>query len=138
MNGEVVAINTAIVSPTGGSVGIGFAIPSEIVQPIVSDLRNKGHIDRGWLGVSVQDVPGDISGVAIASVDRNGPAARAGVRIGDVVTAVNGEKVDTARGLIRAVAATPPGNNVRLSVRRQGRDMDVSVTVGRRPPELAG
>jgi serine protease Do len=138
MNGEVVAINTAIVSPTGGSVGIGFAIPSEIVQPIVSDLRNKGHIDRGWLGVSVQDVPGDISGVAIASVDRNGPAARAGVRIGDVVTAVNGEKVDTARGLIRAVAATPPGNNVRLSVRRQGRDMDVSVTVGRRPPESAG
>jgi serine protease Do len=76
--------------------------------------------------------------VAIASVDRNGPAARAGVRIGDVVTAVNGEKVDTARGLIRAVAATPPGNNVRLSVRRQGRDMDVSVTVGRRPPESAG
>lgn len=136
LQGEVVAINTAIVSPTGGSVGIGFAIPSEIVQRIVADLRNKGHIDRGWLGVSVQDVTG--GGVAIAGVDRTGPAARAGIRPGDTVTAVNGEKVDTARGLIRAVAATPPGDSVRLTVRRQGRDMDIAVTVGRRPNETAG
>jgi serine protease Do len=138
MNGEVVGINTAIVSPTGGSVGIGFAIPSEIVAPIVNDLRNKGRIERGWLGVSVQDQPVREGGVSIAGVERNGPAARAGVRPGDVVTAVNGDKVDTARGLIRAVAATPPGNNVRLSVRRQGREMDVSVTVGRRPTESSG
>jgi serine protease Do len=138
MNGEVVGINTAIVSPTGGSVGIGFAIPSEIVAPIVNDLRNKGRIERGWLGVSVQDQPGKEGGVAIAGVERNGPAARAGIRPGDLVTAVNGDKVDTARNLIRAVAATVPGNTVRLSVRRQGREMDVSVTVGRRPPESAG
>ena len=138
MNGEVVAINTAIVSPTGGSVGIGFAIPSEIVQPIVSDLRNKGHIERGWLGVSVQDSQGDAPGVTIMSVEHNGPAARAGLRQGDVVTSVNGDKVDTARGLIRAVAAARPGNNLRLSVRRQGRDVDLSVTVGLRPPESAG
>jgi serine protease Do len=138
MNGEVVGINTAIVSPTGGSVGIGFAIPSEIVQPIVATLRDKGRMERGWLGVSVQDSSGNASGVTIAGVERNGPAARAGIRTGDVVVALNGEKVDTARGLIRAVAATPPGNNLRLSVRRQGREMDVSVSVGRRPPESAG
>jgi serine protease Do len=138
MNGELVGINTAIVSPSGGSVGIGFAIPSEVAQPIVERLRNGGHIDRGWLGVSVQDAPGAAKGVTIAGVERNGPAARAGVRAGDVVTAVNGERVDSARGLIRAVAATPPGNNVRLTLRRQGRDMDVTVTVGRRPAEQAG
>ena len=76
-------------------------------------MRDKGRIERGWLGVSVQDVPGDGAGVAIAGVERNGPAARAGLRPGDVVTAVNGEQVDTSRGLIRAVAAVPPGNNVR-------------------------
>ncbi|MBV8574500.1 MAG: trypsin-like peptidase domain-containing protein [Acetobacteraceae bacterium] len=138
MDGQVIGINTAIVSPTGGSVGIGFAIPSEIVAPIVNDLLSKGRIERGWLGVSVQDAPAGEAGVAIASVERSGPAARAGIRPGDIVVAVNGDKIDTARGLIRAVAATPPGNNVRLSVRRQGRDMDLSVTVGRRPPETAG
>ncbi len=138
LQGEVVAINTAIVSPTGGSVGIGFAIPSEIVQRIVADLRSKGHIDRGWLGVSVQDAPGEAGGVAIAGVERNGPAARSGVRPGDVVTAVDGEKVDTARGLIRAVAAVPPGNSVRLSVRRQGRVTEMTVTVGRRPDAANG
>ena len=151
MNGEVIGINTAIVSPSGGSVGIGFAIPSEIAEPIVERLRNTGHIDRGWLGVSVQDrQPGNGNGgggsgddngasagggVLIAGVERNGPAAKVGVRAGDVVMAVNGERVDTARNLIKAVAATPPGNNVRLTVRRQGRDFDVPVTVGRRPAE---
>ena len=138
MSGEVIGINTAIVSPSGGSVGIGFAIPSEIAQPIVERLRNGGHVDRGWLGVSVQDQPGEHSGVAIAGVERNGPASKAGVRAGDVVTAVNGARVDSARSLIRAVAATPPGNSVRLTLRRQGRDMDVPVTVGRRPAESSG
>src|SRR5205823_6155328 len=100
----------AIVSPTGGSVGIGFAIPSEIVQPIISDLRNKGHIERGWLGVSVQDSQGDAQGVTIMGVEHNGPAARAGLRQGDVVTAVNGDKVEHADngrdGLFMAASET--------------------------------
>ncbi len=140
MDGQVVAVNTAIVSPTGGSVGIGFAVPSEIAQRIVADLRDKGRIDRGWLGVSVQDVQGGIGrvaggGVAIAGIDRTGPAARAGLRPGDVVLSVNGDRVDSARSLIRAVAATPPGNGVRLVVRRAGQTLDVPVTVGRRPAE---
>ena len=145
MEGEVVAVNTAIVSPTGGSVGIGFAVPSEIAQRIVADLRDKGRIDRGWLGVSVQDVQGASggiagrgtpgNGVAIAGIDRTGPAARAGLRPGDVVLSVNGDRVDTARSLIRSVAATPPGNIVRLVVRRGLQNLDVPVTVGRRPAE---
>jgi serine protease Do len=142
MSGQVIAVNTAIVSPTGGSVGIGFAIPAEIASGIVAQLRDKGHIDRGWLGVSVQDTKasanGQSNGVPVAGVDRTGPAAHAGLRTGDLILAINGEHVDTARGLIRAVAATPPGNHIRLTIRRQGQTMEVPVTVGRRPPESAG
>ena len=132
MSGEVVGISTAIVSPSGGSVGIGFATPSELVTPIVAQLREGGHIARGWLGVTVHDAE---NGVAIQGVERNGPAAHAGIRAGDAIIAVNGERVETSRGLIRSVAAAAPGSNVRLSVRRQGREFDVPVTVGRRPAE---
>jgi len=135
MNGEVIAVNTAIVSPTGGSVGIGFAIPSEIAMRIVDDLRTKGRIERGWLGVSVQEAGPRGSGVAIAAVDRTGPAARAGLRPGDVVTAVNGQKVESTQSLIRAVAAITPGGSARLTVRRGSGTVEVPVTVGRRPPE---
>ena len=140
-------MNTAIVSPTGGSVGIGFAIPSEIAQKIVAELLAKGHIDRGWLGVAVQDVPGAPSGggrnrsdngVVIQSVDRNGPAAKYGLLPGDVVTAVNGTHVDSAHELIKAVSATSPGASLKLSVKRKGQAMDITVTVGRRPSESAG
>ncbi len=137
LDGEVIAVNTAIVSPTGGSVGIGFAVPSEIAIRIVADLRDKGRIDRGWLGVSVQDVPSRAtnSGVEIAGIDRTGPAARAGLRPGDVVLAVNGERVDSARSLIRAVAAVQPGSAVKLFVRRSNQSFELPVTVTRRVQE---
>lgn len=143
MEGQVIAVNTAIVSPTGGSVGIGFAVPSEMASKIVSDLREKGRIERGWLGVSVQDVPGargarTMNGVSIANIDRTGPAARAGLRPGDVVLAVDGARVESAQGLIKAVAATPPGNAVKLTVRRGVQSLDVPITVGRRPAEQQG
>jgi serine protease Do len=138
LEGQVVGVNTAIVSPSGGSVGIGFAIPSEIASRVVSDLLAKGRIDRGWLGVSVQDATTPNQGVSIAGVERNGPAQRAGIRTGDLVVAVNGERVNAARSLIRAVAATPPGNSVRLTIRRQGQVVEIPVVVGRRPPESAG
>ncbi len=135
--GQVVGVNAAIYSPSGGSVGIGFAIPSELVSRIVAELRGKGRISRGWLGVSLQDVPGQnmpgAGSVVIAGLDRTGPAARSGLRPGDIVTAVNGETVDSARGLIRVVAATPPGNAVRLRLRRQQQSLDITVTVGTRP-----
>ena len=136
MAGEVIAVNTAIVSPTGGSVGIGFAVPSGIAQRIVAELRDRGRIDRGWLGVSVQDAPRSTgAGVVIAAVERAGPGARAGLRASDVVLSINGDRVETPRGLIRAVAATAPGGAIRLSVRRGGQVIELPVTVGRRPPD---
>ncbi len=135
MNGEVVAVNTAIVSPTGGSVGIGFAVPSEIAQGVVDGLRQNGRIDRGWLGVAISETQTRGGGVRIATVDRTGPAARAGLRAGDVITAVNDSKVETSNGLVRAVAGIPPGNGARLSVLRDGRPLEIAATVGRRPAE---
>jgi serine protease Do len=132
MDGQVIGVSSVIVSPTGASVGIGFAIPSEAVSRIVSQLLAKGSIERGWLGVSVDDRD---SGVTIASLDRTGPAAKSGIRAGDVVVAINGDRIDSSRGLIRAVAVVPPGNSVRVTIRRQGREMDIAVNVGRRPAE---
>ena len=135
MDGQVIGVSSVIVSPTGASVGIGFAIPSEIVHQIVGQLLAHGAIARGWLGVSVDDRNGT---VLIAAEDPNGPAAHAGVRKGDVVTAVNGEHIDSSRGLIRAVAGVIPGNSVRVTIRRQGHDIDIPVTVGRRPTDQQG
>jgi serine protease Do len=135
MDGQVIAISTAIVSPSGGSVGIGFATPSELLIPLINQLRASGHIERGWLGVSVDDSQ---NGVNIANVERTSPAARAGLRQGDTILMLNGERIETARSLIRAVAAVSPGTSVTLSIRRQGRQMDVPVTVGLRPTEGAG
>ncbi len=130
MRGEVVALNTAFVSPGGGSVGIGFSIPSELVAPIVEQLRAKGHIDRGWLGVTMENAAG--GGVTIVSVDKGGPGQRAGLRPGDVVRTVNGEHVDSNRGLIRTVAAAAPGSSIRMALSRHGKPVDVLVVVGRR------
>jgi serine protease Do len=135
MDGQVIAISTAIVSPSGGSVGIGFATPSELVIPIINQLRAHGRIERGWLGVSVEDSE---NAVTIASVEHTSPAGRAGLRAGDTILMLNGERIESARGLIRAVAAVSPGTSVTLSVRRQGRQIDVPVTVGLRPAEGAG
>ena len=130
-DGLVVGITSAIYSPTGSSVGIGFAIPSELASHIVDALREKGHIERGWLGVSMADIRD--RGVGIAEVTRSGPAGRAGLRPGDIVIAVNGQPVDDSRSLLRAIATIAPGQIARLTLRRQGRDMNLSVTVGRRP-----
>jgi serine protease Do len=135
MAGQVIALNTAIVSPTGGSVGIGFAIPSEIAERIVSELLSKGRVDRGWLGVEVDTANHRKSGAAIASVDHGGPAARAGLKPGDVVMSINGDRVDNPRQLIREVSSVNPGGVARLRVRRSNQTLDLSVTVARRPPE---
>ena len=135
MDGQVIGVSSVVVSPTGASVGIGFAIPSEAVSRIVAQLLSKGSIERGWLGVSVDERN---NGVTIASLDRNGPAAKSGLRPGDVVLAINGEKIDSSRGLIRAVAAVAPGNSVRVTVRRNGHDLEIAISVGRRPNEQAG
>lgn len=133
--GQVIGINAAIYSPTGSSVGIGFAIPAELASRIVNELRAKGRIERGWLGVSVQDVSNNRGpvGAGIAALDRQGPAARAGLRPGDIVTAVNGTAIDTSRALTKGIALTTPGTAVSLTVRRQGKDITLPVTVGVRP-----
>ena len=136
--GEVIGINTAIYSPSGASAGIGFATPSDLARPVIEQLRRDGRVERGWLGVSVQDlVPEDgrpaRRGVLIAGVERTRPAGRAGLRQGDVVVAINGDRVETSRALVRTVAAVPPGQTVRLTVLREGRERELPVQVGRRP-----
>ncbi|MGK7866397.1 trypsin-like peptidase domain-containing protein [Falsiroseomonas sp. E2-1-a20] len=140
--GEVIGINTAIYSPSGASAGIGFAVPSDLARGVIDQLRGNGRVERGWLGVSVQDVgsePGatptatPAGGVLVAGVERGSPAARAGLRQGDQVVAINGEAVATSRALVRGIAAVTPGQTVRLSILRNGRPTDVPVQVGRRP-----
>ncbi len=140
--GQVVGMTTAIVSPSGGSVGIAFAIPSNLVGRVVEQLRTSGSIARGWLGVAVETRNAQPNGrggmIAIAGISPGGPASRAGLRAGDQVVAVNGRQIETTSGLIRVIAEKPPGTTVEVTVRRSGREMTVPVTVGRRPPEQTG
>ena len=140
MAGEVIGINTAIYSPSGASAGVGFATPSDLARPVIETLRRDGRVERGWLGVSVQDLVAEDPrsqsrrAVLIAGVERTGPAGRGGLRPGDVVVAINGERTETSRGLIRSVAAVAPGQSVRLTVLRDGRTQELTLQVGRRPP----
>ena len=138
-NGEVIGINTAIYSPNGGSVGIGFAIPSNLAKPILAQLKQSGKIDRGWLGVALQPITPEISeglgladdkGALVASVEPDSPAAKAGLKSGDVVQTVNGSKVASAKDLARAVAMIAPGKPADLGVWRSGQSRKVAVTVG--------
>ncbi|MBU8538951.1 trypsin-like peptidase domain-containing protein [Falsiroseomonas tokyonensis] len=145
--GEVIGINTAIYSPSGASAGIGFAVPSDLARGVIDQLRSTGRVERGWLGVSVQDVtsePGAArgaaapAGVLVAGVERGSPAARAGLRQGDQVIAINGDRVETSRALVRGIAAIAPGQTVRLSILRNGRPTELPVQVGRRPAQPPG
>ena len=136
MQGRVIGVNTAIVSPTGGSVGIGFAIPSNTARPVIESLIAHGSVPRGWLGVSLADLRNGGNGVMITGVDENGPAAAAGIEPGDVVRAINGAAVPDANALIRAIASVPPGTVENLAITRNGRTERIAVRVGRRPAEL--
>jgi serine protease Do len=136
--GEVIGINTAIYSPSGASAGIGFASPSDLARPVITQLLRDGRVERGWLGVSVQDLVAEQAGarrrgVLIAGVERPSPAGQAGLRQGDVVLAINGNRVETSRALVRAVAGAAPGETVRLTVLRDGQEREMPVQVGRRP-----
>jgi serine protease Do len=134
MTGAVIGVNTAIISPTGGSVGIGFAIPSQIAEGIVTALEQHGHLDRGWLGVGVSDGNGGArAGVGLTAVEAGGPAGAAGLKVGDRIVTVDGKPVATALGLIRAVAEIRPGRSAHLTLVRHGRDLTATVVVGLRP-----
>ncbi|MCA3378407.1 MAG: PDZ domain-containing protein, partial [Roseomonas sp.] len=136
--GEVIGITTLIFSPSGASAGIGFAVPSDLARPVIEQLLRGGRVERGWLGVSVGDVeavPGRAprGGAQVLGVERGSPAARSGLRQGDVITSVDGARIANNRDLVRGISAIPPGQNVKLSLLREGRVMEITVQVGRRP-----
>ena len=142
MSGAVVGINTAIVSPSGGSVGVGFAIPSNAARHIVAAIIAHGSVARGWLGVSVADLT-DASGLPangaeITEVEADGPADKAGLMSSDVVLAVNGSVILGSSDLIRAIASMRPGVKVTLQIRRNGHIYNLQVAVARRPVQLGG
>ena len=138
-SGKVVGMNTAIFSPSGGSVGIGFSIPANTIRDVVAQLQDKGSVSRGWLGVTIQPMSPDIAaalgldareGALVAAVEPGSPADAAGLESGDVITAVNGRKVTAKAGLPRLIAAIGSGESARLGVFRDGREREVKVTVG--------
>src|SRR3954464_13064193 len=144
-NGNVVGVNTAIYSPSGGSVGIAFSIPASTVKSVIAQLRDKGSVSRGWIGVQIQPVTSDIAdslgmkkaeGALVAEPQANGPAAKAGIESGDVITSVNGEPVKDARELARTIGALAPGNAVKLNVLHKGQDKVVNLTLGQLPNSL--
>ena len=140
MNGEVIGINTAILSPTGGSVGIGFAVPASTALPIIDQLRQFGETRRGWLGVRIQNVDdptaealglGTPRGALIAGIDDKGPAKPAGLEVGDVIVKFDNREVKDSRDLPRIVAATPVGKAVDVTIVRKGKEEIKKVTLGR-------
>jgi len=144
LDGEVIGINTAIFSPSGGNVGIGFAIPSNLALPVIESLKEEGRVRRGWLGVRIQSVTEEIAeslgleepeGALVASVTPGGPAEQADIQPGDVIVEFDGQKVDRMRGLPRIVAETEIGKEVEVEVWRRGERVPVRVTLGELPEE---
>jgi serine protease Do len=142
MQGEVVGVNTAIYSPSGGSVGIAFSIPATTVKNVIAQLKDKGNVSRGWIGVQVQPVTPDIAdsmglkraeGALVADPQKDGPSAKAGVVAGDVITAVNGQSVKDARELARIIGGIAPGSTAQLEVLHEGKSKTVSLTLGQLP-----
>ena len=140
VDGEVIGVNTSILSPTGGSIGIGFSMASNVVSNVVDQLREYGETRRGWLGVRIQDVTDELAqamdlpearGAMVTDVP-DGPAAEAGMKQGDVILSFDGKDVDDTRGLVRQVGNTAVGKAVRVTVFRDGKNETLRVTLGRR------
>jgi serine protease Do len=138
LNGQVVGVNTAIFSPNGGSVGIAFAIPASTVDRITTALIKNGTVTRGFLGITIQDSTNDIAssvglksnkGAVVADVTQGAPADKAGIKSGDIVTAVNGQTIDDARGLTRAIGSEAPGSTADITLWRNGAEQHVNVTL---------
>jgi serine protease Do len=137
--GQVVGVNTAIFSPNGGNVGIGFAIPANQAKDIIADLRENGTVERGWLGVQIQDLDEDLAkslrldgtkGAVVVDVVEDSPAAKGGLQVGDVITRFNDREVDSSRALSRGVASATPNTGAKVTVWRDGRSRDLTVELG--------
>lgn len=146
LSGEVVGVNTAIFSPTGGSVGIGFAIPSNLAKNVIGQLKNGGSVKRGWLGVAIQMVTDDIAasvglpkaeGAIVSNVTPDGPAAAGGLKAGDVILQVGDERIEEMPELPRVIADIPPESTAKIVVWRGGGERTVNVKLGSLPEEAA-
>jgi serine protease Do len=139
MDGKVIGINTAIFSPSGGSIGLGFAIPSSLAEPVVAQLREHGHVERGLLGVEIQPVTSDIAnslslasakGALVAQVEPKSAALKAGIESGDVIQSVDGKDIGTVKDLTRTIASAEPGSTVKIGLVRDGKQMTVEAKLG--------
>jgi serine protease Do len=144
LRGEVIGVNTAIHSPTGGNVGIGFAIPADLTQKIIADLKDDGMVERGWLGVHIQALDDDLAGglgldeakgALVARVTEDGPAATYGIEQGDVILDFAGTKIDNLRDLTRAVADAKPGSEAEIRIWRNGAETALTVNIDQMPSE---
>jgi serine protease Do len=144
MDGEVIGVNTAIFSPSGGSVGIGFDIPAGTAKMVVAQLKEHGRIDRAWLGVQVQPVTTDIAeslglkkaeGAIVAQPQADSPAAKAGVMAGDVITDIDGAPIKDSRELARKIGMAAPGTNIKVTLIRKGETKTLGMTLGKMPNE---
>ncbi|ABI59926.1 MULTISPECIES: Do family serine endopeptidase [Nitrosomonas] len=142
ISGNLIGINTAIYSRSGGSLGIGFAIPVDAAKQIMQQIIETGSVTRGWLGVSMQDITPELAeslklkktdGALIAGVLKNGPADDAGIKPGDILAAVNGKPVFNASEMLNIVASLPPGKAATLTILRNGEELDIQVQIGKRP-----
>jgi serine protease Do len=144
LNGNVIGVNSAIFSPTGGNVGIGFAIPANTANAIVQQLLHGGRVSRGWIGVSIQPLDEDIArslgleeahGALVATLVPDGPAARAGIQQGDVILTYNGNQIEDSRDLTQRVGATAIGQTARVEILRNGQRRTLNLRLGERPAE---
>ena len=144
--GDVIGVNTAIISPGGGSVGIGFAVPSDLVQTVVADLADDGELARGWLGVQIRPMTEEVAavlgydapkGAVIEAVTEDSPADEAGLRKGDIILSYDGTAIDDLRDLTRAVATTTPEDAAEITLLRRGEEITLDVTIGVLDPEAA-
>jgi serine protease Do len=146
LDGQVIGVNTAIISPSGGSVGIGFAIPSNTVHTIVAELEKSGHITRGYLGVEAQPITANMqaalhlptkNGALIAAVEDGTPASRAGLHPGEVITEVDGQAITNPRDLAIDIAGIKPGEAAHLKVLNNGNTVSLNVTLANLPEQTA-